>query len=178
MKQSYIHQIKKARKLTIVEMVTLSVFLTVVLLMAFTPFIPIENNKALKFKLGLFTAGTVLFLINTTSFANRFTNITFSLIWFVLSTLLIVFGLNAATPLNCVPLLEFFLYQILRFIFWKNYYKEFIPADIYRNTVSDHYSEGEDLNNDKYDKSYMKWMQWLGAIIFIVSTFFMVGFKL
>lgn len=173
--RSFLNQFLRTRKLTLWDNITLTAFFLVDIVCALITHTSIEDSNKTKALICIAVPFVAFYLINSTSFSNRFTNFTLSVSWIILSISFIIFGQHTMMWFNCVPLLEFMLYQILRFLFWRKYSLEFIPADIYRNKVEDHHNEVEQRANNENDKRYMKYLLWIGMLILMGCMFSMIG---
>ncbi|RKR84861.1 hypothetical protein BDD43_5114 [Mucilaginibacter gracilis] len=105
-----------------------------------------SNEIKADFDICISMLGLLLF---TQKFLMKFTNLWFSICWFLLT---IVFGLIGGETLSFYNLFLFFLYHIIRFLFITVYKKEFVPPVTYRSSyeiVSDEWAgrstEDEDI---------------------------------
>ena len=115
---------------------------------------------------------TICFLTITTPFGLRFKNVYFFLVWFLLSCVFLLAG----TSLSYLPIGCFVLYQLIRLFFWRKYHKEFIPFEVVRGFKMYRFvSKNEGRGGYREDKHFMKWLFWLGAILFFCCLFGMVG---
>lgn len=134
---------------------------------------------------GLYSISSLIcYMTVTTPFGLRFRNVYFFMTWLALC---IVF-LLAKTTLAYLPLGTFLLYQILRLLFWKRHSKEFIPFELvraplefskkaFRMNLIRFVSKIEGRGGYKEDKVYMKWLVWLGFLLFMACLFGVVGIR-
>ncbi|RZL46233.1 MAG: hypothetical protein EOP00_15625 [Pedobacter sp.] len=93
------------------------------------------------------------------------------------------------TRLAYAPIGTFLIYQIFRFVFWKNYKNEFIPFSLGRNYnklsfdtmfkmhLDRFVSKTEKRGGHKEDKKYMKMLVWLGVIFIFYCLWGLIGLK-
>lgn len=114
-----------------------------------------------KFGITLFISFAIGFRTISSPFGLRFRNIYFSIIWLVLSLVLLIDNYF----LSLIPISTFILYHIIRIIFWKKNNREFIPYQSGKGKMFRFKSYFEGRYGDLTDKKYTKILLGIGILI-------------
>jgi hypothetical protein len=128
-----------------------------------------------EYKLGIsliisFAAG---FQTISSPFGLRFRNIYFSIIWLILSLLLLIDNYF----FSLIPLSTFILYHVIRILFWKKNNREFIPYQSGKGQMFRFKSYFEGQYGNLTDKKYTKILLGIGILIIGCCLIQMIVFK-
>lgn len=126
-----------------------------------------------KFATSLIISFAIGFQTISSPFGLRFRNIYFSIIWLILSLILLI----DSYPLSLIPISTFILYHIIRIVFWKKNNREFIPYETGKGKMFRFKSYFEDRSGDLTDKKYTKILLASGILIIGFCLIQMIGFK-
>jgi hypothetical protein len=157
------------RSLDLTDIISLSIFLAIDIGMGWLVYFsyPEEYKFFYNSAVEILTLGLII-----SPFSMRFTSVSFSVGWLILSLIYIV---EKNISLSYVPLLMFLLYHIARFAFWKKYDRELIPPELGKGSSMSTYSARERRWGGKEDEKYLKIMVWVGA--FILATCLLLAGK-
>lgn len=118
----------------------------------------------------------IMILLVPSPFGLKFRSVYFSLIWLVIS---LIFLFDNLTSIVYGPLIVFFIYHVIRYIFWKSNSCEFIPMNVVRGLKMYRYrSKIEDRVGGTKDKQTMKILWWACMAIFAGCLVSLIGTKI
>lgn len=120
----------------------------------------IPENKFITSWIMSFIAG---FQTISSPFGLRFRNIIFSILWLILSVVLLIDNYF----ISLIPIFTFILYHVIRIVFWKNNNREFIPYEIGKGNMYRYKSTFEGKYGDLKDKKYTKILFTIGLLIIL-----------
>ncbi|MDR6761681.1 hypothetical protein J2Y38_001890 [Flavobacterium sp. 2755] len=106
-------------------------------------------------------------------FGLRFRNVYFSIIWLILSLILLIDNYF----ISLMPISTFILYHIIRLIFWKKNKREFIPYETGKGNMYRYKSSFEGKYGDLKDKKYTKILLRIGLLIIFLCFTQIIGLK-
>lgn len=158
------------RKFIISDYLYLTVYITGITLHLFFKYYLLEN----KFTITLIMSFFVGLQTISSPFGLRFRNIYFSLIWLLLSLILLFDNYF----ISLIPLSTFILYHIIRILFWKKYKREFIPYQTGKGSMYRFKSTFEGKSGNLEDKKYTKILLGSGTLVIFLCFIQMIGLKI
>ncbi len=110
-------------------------------------------------------AFVLYFSCSSTSLGIRFGNFYFSLIWILLC---LIFYVNSNFELSLLPILGVGLYHLIRFIYFENFKREFIPGFMSNSGYDFRFSKSENRQADKNDMLYSFFLFICSFVILII----------
>lgn len=158
------------KKLTISDIVYLSIFCVIIILRVCLNFINVfsYDRELVKIIYEILADFLTLFMVTTSPFCIRFRNYFFAIIWTILS---IAFNLTDFRPITIAPLMLLVLFYIIRFIFRTIYKREFIPATLSKSSSYSYFSVIDNRSSEKEDAIFTRIYFFIGFICLILSIF-------
>jgi hypothetical protein len=158
------------KKLTSDDIINLGVFLAVIIIRIGLNYfsIPARDSGLDRIIYEIVIDFVCLFVVATSPFCIRFRNLSFVVSWVLLS---VMFSLTDFRPITSTPLVLFFLYCIIRLLFWKIYNREFIPCTLSKSNSYGYYSALDNRTSGKEDAIFMRIYFFAGFLSLIASIF-------
>jgi len=155
------------KKLSLSDITSLCIFAVLIVLDYALNFIPLSAHNNVEMNKSLFEmiiSFLLIFIVAGWPFCIRFRNISFSIVWIVLSFL---YYLIDKRPLTYTPLSLFFFYHLIRLVFFIIYKREFIPCSIGRGVNIPYFSKIDNRQSEKEDSVFM----WIYFFLSLFSFF-------